>query len=62
MSHSCPHETVSMRKDLSILKAHSHMVLRVLLEGALRMNSYKVLDWIHFANTTSSAEWEHTLT
>ena len=25
------------------------------------MNSDEVLDWIHFANTTSSAKWEHTL-
>ena len=24
------------------------------------MNSDEVLDWIHFANTTSSAKWEHT--
>ena len=46
--------------DDGSFKAYSHMVLRVLLEGVLRMNSYKVLDWIHFANTTSSAKWEHT--
>ena len=24
------------------------------------MNSDEVLDWIHFASTTSSAKWEHT--
>ena len=26
------------------------------------MNSDEVLDWIHFANTTSSAKWGHILT
>ena len=33
----------------------------VLTEGVVRMNSDEVLDWIHFANPTSSAKWEYTL-
>ena len=45
----------------NLIKVCSHMVLRVLLEGVLRTNPDEVLDWIHFANTTSSAKWEHTL-
>ena len=43
------------------LKVCSHMVLRVLLEGVLRMNSDEVLDWLQFAITTSSGKWKQTL-
>ena len=48
------------RVYIQLLKVCSHMVLRVLLEVVLRMNSDEVLDWIHFASTTSSAKWEQT--